>query len=84
MPGWQNHVHAPFFALQVGGQRRRKRKGSSASKLRSAAKTRARRLLTSTSRSSSRSSKPARLIKGSLAAKRFMAALRRKRGKKRK
>lgn len=72
----------PLLSISLGGGRpRRKRKGSASSRARSTAKKAVRRLATSTLRRSSQKSRPAKLVKGSLAAKRFMANLRKMRGK---
>lgn len=67
----------PLLSISLGGgPRRRKRKGSSSSRARSTAKKAVRRYAKSTLQRSSRKSRPAKLIKGSLAAKQFMAKLR--------
>lgn len=71
---------APILSVSLGGgPRRRKRKGSPSSRARSTVKRAARSLAKSTLQRSSRKSRPARLIKGSLAAKQFMAKLRKMR-----
>lgn len=62
-----------------GGQRRRKRKGSTSTA--KAVKKVVRRSANSALQRSSRKSKPAKLVKGSLAAKQFMAKLRKLRKK---
>lgn len=65
----------PLLSVSLGGgQRRAKKRGSNSS--RKQLKKAVRRSATSALARSSRKSKPARLIKGSLAAKRHMAGLR--------
>lgn len=67
----------PLLSVSLGGGRpRRKRKGSVSSRARSTAKKALRRSAMSTLQRSSRKSRPAKLVKGSLAAKQFMAKLR--------
>lgn len=64
---------------RVGGRKRRKRKGTSVSAGQFTVTKKPRRSKRSKSRSTSRKSKAAKLVKGSLAAKRFMANLRKMR-----
>lgn len=73
---------APLLSVSLGGGRpRRKRKGSSSSRTRSTVRKAVRRSAKSTLQRSSRKSRPARLIAGTVEAKRFMAKLRGMKGK---
>lgn len=67
----------PLLSVSLGGgPRRRKRKGSPSSRVRSTVKKAVRRSAKSTLQRSARKSRPARLIAGTAEAKKFMAKLR--------